>query len=107
MAAGVSDRLWSGKDRVTLWDASEQLKGGNSCMTIAEITPPYLDKTVILRLPDGEITTAKIAFVDNGYEDIIVPAASYPGMLEGRNLLEYKRKLHSSRPWRGSATESI
>jgi hypothetical protein len=75
-------------------------------MTIAEITP-YLDKTVILRLSNGEITTAKIAFVDNEYEDIIVPTTSYPGRLEGRNLLAYKRKLHSSRPWRGSATESI
>jgi hypothetical protein len=84
----------------------EQLRGGKSCMTIAEITP-YLDKTVILRLSDGEITTAKIAFVDNEYEDIIVPTTSYPGRLEGRNLLAYKRKLHSSRPWRGSATESI
>lgn len=40
-------------------------------MTIAEIKP-YQDKTVILTLSDGEIATAKIAFVDAEYEDIVV-----------------------------------
>jgi len=40
-------------------------------MTIAEIRP-YQDKMVILTLLDGEITTAKIAFVDAEYEDIVV-----------------------------------
>ena len=40
-------------------------------MTIAELRP-YQDKTVILHLHDGETATAKIAFVDDEYEDIIV-----------------------------------
>jgi hypothetical protein len=40
-------------------------------MTIAEIRP-YQDKKVILTLSDGEITTAKIAFVDAEHEDIVV-----------------------------------
>lgn len=40
-------------------------------MTIAELKP-YEDKTVVLHLTDGEIATAKIAFVDAEYEDIIV-----------------------------------
>ncbi len=40
-------------------------------MQIAELKP-YEDKTVILHLRDGEISTAKIVFVDAEYEDIIV-----------------------------------
>jgi hypothetical protein len=40
-------------------------------MNIAELKP-YEDKTVILHMRDGEITTAKIVFVDAEYEDIIV-----------------------------------
>jgi hypothetical protein len=40
-------------------------------MKIAELKP-YEDKTVILHMRNGEITTAKIAFVDAEYEDIIV-----------------------------------
>jgi hypothetical protein len=33
---------------------------------------PYEDKTVILNLLDGEISTVKILFVDTEYDDIIV-----------------------------------
>jgi hypothetical protein len=44
-------------------------------MTIAELRP-YQDKTVILGLADGEITTGKIVFVDAEYEDIIVDIVS-------------------------------
>ncbi|HLO07767.1 MAG TPA: hypothetical protein VK198_14055 [Terriglobales bacterium] len=44
-------------------------------MTMAEIRP-YQDKTVILKLSDGEITTGKIAFVDAEYEDIVVDIIS-------------------------------
>ena len=40
-------------------------------MTILELRP-YQDKTVVLRLHDGEIVTVKILFVDAEYEDIIV-----------------------------------
>jgi hypothetical protein len=40
-------------------------------MTITELRP-FQDQTVILRLRDGEIATAKIAFVDAEYEDIVV-----------------------------------
>ena len=40
-------------------------------MKITEVKP-YEDRTVILHLRDGEIATAKIAFVDAEYEDIIV-----------------------------------
>ncbi len=40
-------------------------------MKITELKP-YENKTVILHLLDGEIATAKIAFVDAEYEDIIV-----------------------------------
>lgn len=44
-------------------------------MIMAEIRP-YQDKTVILKLSDGEITTGKIAFVDTEYEDIVVDIIS-------------------------------
>ena len=44
-------------------------------MTIAEVRP-YQDKTVILKLSDGEITTAKIAFVDVEDEGIVVDIIS-------------------------------
>jgi hypothetical protein len=44
-------------------------------MTIAELTR-YQDKTVILRLHDGEIATVKVTFVDAEYEDIIVDIIS-------------------------------
>ena len=40
-------------------------------MKITEVKP-YEDRTVILHLRDGEIATAKIAFVDAEYEDSIV-----------------------------------
>ena len=40
-------------------------------MKITEVKP-YEGKTVILHLRDGETATAKIAFVDAEYEDIIV-----------------------------------
>jgi hypothetical protein len=40
-------------------------------MKITELKP-YEDKTVILHLRYGEIATAKVAFVDAEYEDIIV-----------------------------------
>jgi hypothetical protein len=40
-------------------------------MTIAELKP-FEDKTMILHLRDGERATAKIAFVDAEYEDIVV-----------------------------------
>jgi hypothetical protein len=40
-------------------------------LTIAEIKP-YQDKTVILKLSNGEITTAKIVFIDTEYEDFVV-----------------------------------
>lgn len=40
-------------------------------MKITELKP-YEDRTVILHLRDGEIATAKIAFVDAEYEDVIV-----------------------------------
>ena len=40
-------------------------------MTIAELRP-FQDKTVTLALSDGEITTAKISFVDAEHEDIVV-----------------------------------
>jgi hypothetical protein len=40
-------------------------------MTIAEIKP-YQYKTVILNLPNGEITTAKILHVDDEYNDFVV-----------------------------------
>jgi len=45
-------------------------------MTFAEMRP-YQDKTVVLNLADGEVTTAKISFVvDTEYEDIIVYVVS-------------------------------
>ena len=44
-------------------------------MTLAEIRP-YQDRTVILELADGEITTATIVFVDAEYEDIVVDMIS-------------------------------
>jgi predicted membrane GTPase involved in stress response len=44
-------------------------------MTLAEIRP-YQDRTVILHLADGEITTATIVFVDAEYEDITVDVIS-------------------------------
>jgi hypothetical protein len=40
-------------------------------MKITEFKP-YEDNTVILHMREGEIATAKIAFVDAEYEDIIV-----------------------------------
>lgn len=40
-------------------------------MTISELKP-WQDKTVVLHLFDGEITTAKVDFVDAEYGDIIV-----------------------------------
>jgi hypothetical protein len=40
-------------------------------MTIDELKP-WQEKTVVLHLYDGEITTAKVDFVDAEYEDIIV-----------------------------------
>lgn len=40
-------------------------------MTISELKI-WQDRTVVLHLHDGEITTAKIDFVDEEYEDIIV-----------------------------------
>lgn len=40
-------------------------------MTINELRP-WLDKIAVLHLCDGEITTAKVVFVDAEYEDIIV-----------------------------------
>jgi hypothetical protein len=53
--------------------ASGERKGAS--VTIAEVRS-YQDKTVILKLSDGEITTAKIAFVDAEYEDIVVDIIS-------------------------------
>jgi hypothetical protein len=44
-------------------------------MTLAEIRP-YQDRTVILNLEGGEITTATIIFVDAEYEDIVVDVIS-------------------------------
>jgi hypothetical protein len=44
-------------------------------MTIGELSP-YQDKTVVVQLSDGEISTAKIAFVDAEYEDIVVDIIS-------------------------------
>jgi hypothetical protein len=40
-------------------------------MTIAELKQ-FQDKTVVLRLTDGEVSTVKVRFVDFEYEDIIV-----------------------------------
>ena len=40
-------------------------------MTVAELKP-LEDKTVALRLRDGEVATANVIFVDAEYEDIIV-----------------------------------
>lgn len=40
-------------------------------MTIAEVRP-FQDRTVVLALTGGEITTCKIVLVDAEYEDIIV-----------------------------------
>ena len=44
-------------------------------MTIAELRR-YQEKTVILRLHDGEIATVTVTFVDAEYEDIIVDIIS-------------------------------
>jgi hypothetical protein len=44
-------------------------------MTIAEIRP-YEHKTVILRLSNGEITTAKILHVDDECNDFVVDILS-------------------------------
>ena len=40
-------------------------------MTMTELKS-WQEKTVVLHLFDGEVTTAKIHFVDEEYEDIIV-----------------------------------
>jgi len=40
-------------------------------MTIEELKV-FEDRTVVLRLTDGEVLTANVAFVDREYEDIIV-----------------------------------
>jgi hypothetical protein len=40
-------------------------------MTIDDLKP-WQDKVVVLCLRDGEVTTAKVDFVDSEYEDIIV-----------------------------------
>jgi hypothetical protein len=40
-------------------------------MTVAELTP-YQNKSVILRLNDGEIAKAKVVFVFTEYEDMVV-----------------------------------
>jgi hypothetical protein len=40
-------------------------------MTITELTP-YQNKSVILRLNDGEIAKAKVVFVFAEYEDMVV-----------------------------------
>jgi len=43
-------------------------------MTIDELKP-FEDKTVVLRLNDGEVARVKILFVDIEHEDIIVDIA--------------------------------
>lgn len=58
-------------------------------MTIAELRR-YQDKTVVLRLNDGEIATAKIAFVDVEYEDIIVE------ILETNRPEQYRLPINST-----------
>ena len=58
-------------------------------MTITELKP-YEDKTVILHLHDGEIATAKIAFVDAEYEDIIVD------ILQTNRPESYQKPISSS-----------
>ena len=40
-------------------------------MTISELKP-WEDKTVVLHFFDGEITTARIDFIDAEHEDIII-----------------------------------
>jgi hypothetical protein len=40
-------------------------------MTTGDLKP-WEDKTVVLHLYDGEITTAKVDFIDAEYEDVIV-----------------------------------
>ena len=40
-------------------------------MTTAELHP-YQDKTVVVRLSDGEVATVKIILVDSEHEDIVV-----------------------------------
>ena len=40
-------------------------------ITISELRP-YEDKTVRLRLLDGEVSTVKVNFIDPEYEDLIV-----------------------------------
>jgi hypothetical protein len=47
-------------------------------MTIGELSP-YQDNTVVLQLSDGEISTAKIAFGEAEYEDIVVDIISSTG----------------------------
>ena len=44
-------------------------------MTIDELKP-WQDKTVVLHFYDGQITTAKVEFVDVEHEDIIVSVLS-------------------------------
>jgi hypothetical protein len=44
-------------------------------MTVAELKP-FEDEIVTLHLRDGEIATAKIAYVDAEYQDIIVDVLS-------------------------------
>ncbi len=40
-------------------------------MTIEELKP-YQDMTVLISMNDGELLTARVAFVDAEYEDIVV-----------------------------------
>jgi hypothetical protein len=44
-------------------------------MTLTEVQA-YQDRTVIVKLMDGEVTTCKIVFVDSEYEDIVVDILS-------------------------------
>jgi hypothetical protein len=75
MAAGVTDRLWE-SSRPGDGMGNLRAEGGNSgSMTFAEIRP-YQEKSVIFKLKDGEITTAKIALVDAEHEDIVVDIIS-------------------------------
>ena len=52
-------------------DKEEAAVKSQTAMTIAELKP-YQDKTVVLNLHDGECATAKVTYVDEEYEDIIV-----------------------------------
>jgi hypothetical protein len=44
-------------------------------MTLDELKP-WEDRVVVLHLHDGEVTTARVDFVDSEYEDIIVTVLS-------------------------------